>query len=524
MAEAKQTPRQKMIGLMYLVLMAMLALNVSKDILESFVQVNESLEISAEITGLKNDQIYAGFEIAKQYDPVRVSESFETATKVRNQSADLVDYIDGLKNKLIAGTERVSDQVADTLQLKNVKAKDNYDVTTNIMIGSSEDGSAGLSKELKERILAYKEELMECIPEAHKDDANIGLHLNGSQRDGVALNWEMTTFYETTLAAALVNLSKLQNDVKNAEYDVVNKLFADVAKVDIPFDTVAPKIVAPTSYVLLGDEYKADIFLAAFNKTKDPKITINNETIPVNHGLGKYNLHTDREGQYTYTGNIEVETNTGELKSFPFESSYIVARPSLTVSPVKMNVLYIGVDNPVSVSVPGVANDNVQVTISGSGNRISRTGNGMYEVKLARNSPSNVHVNVKATMQNGEQKSMGSVAFRVKRLPKPTLSVLGRTTDGRISKGSLRQLQVAKAIYEDFEFNLKPKTLGYTVTVYKRGNEPFTKSTSGKRVPEQIKRALRNVRSGDKLVFERVRAEGPDGIARKISGLTLTVE
>ena len=148
----------------------------------------------------------------------------------------------------------------------------------------------------------------------------------------------------------------------------------------------------------------------------------------------------------------------------------------------------------------------------------------MYEVKLARNSPSNVHVNVKATMQNGEQKSMGSVAFRVKRLPKPTLSVLGRTTDGRISKGSLRQLQVAKAIYEDFEFNLKPKTLGYTVTVYKRGNEPFTKSASGKRVPEQIKRALRNVRSGDKLVFERVRAEGPDGIARKISGLTLTVE
>ena len=355
MAEAKQTPRQKMIGLMYLVLMAMLALNVSKDILESFVQVNESLEISAEITGLKNDQIYAGFEIAKQYDPVRVSESFETATKVRNQSADLVDYIDGLKKKLIAGTERVSDQVADTLQLKNVKAKDNYDVTTNIMIGSSEDGSAGLSKELKERILAYKEELMECIPEAHKDDANIGLHLNGSQRDGVALNWEMTTFYETTLAAALVNLSKLQNDVKNAEYDVVNKLFADVAKVDIPFDTVAPKIVAPTSYVLLGDEYKADIFLAAFNKTKDPKITINNETIPVNHGLGKYNLHTDREGQYTYAGNIEVETNTGELKSFPFESSYIVARPSLTVSPVKMNVLYIGVDNPVSVSVPGLS-------------------------------------------------------------------------------------------------------------------------------------------------------------------------
>ncbi len=523
MAGIKETPRQKMIGLMYLVLMAMLALNVSKDILDSFVQVNESLEMSADITTQKNDQIYAGFEMAKQYDPVRVTAAFEKANSVKSGSAELVEYIENLKKKLMAETEGVSAEVSDTLQLRNVKAKDNFDVTTQIMIGLSEDGSAGLSKELKTKINGYRKELLDYLPLEERENANIGLMLEGSHQDGIELNWEMTTFYQTTLAASIVNLTKLQNDIKNAEYDVVNKLFADVAKVDIPFDTVAPKIVAPTSYVLLGDEYQADIFLAAFNKTKDPRITIDDETIPVSHGLGKYHLQTDQEGPHSYTGNIEVETNTGELKSFPFESSYIVARPSLTVSPVKMNVLYVGVENPVSVSVPGVANENVTVGISGTGNRITRTGNGTYKVILARNAQKTVSVNVKATMQNGEQKSMGSVAFRVKRLPKPTLSVLGKTTDGTTTKGYLRQLRVAKAIYEDFEFDLTPETVGFTTTIYRSGKAPFEKKATSKYVPEEIKRAIISMRRGDKIIFDGVTAKGPDGITRKIQGLTLTI-
>jgi gliding motility-associated protein GldM len=276
--------------------------------------------------------------------------------------------------------------------------------------------------------------------------------------------------------------------------------------------------------VLLGEEYKADIFLAAFNKTKDPKISINESQIPVRNGLGLYSLKTSKEGAFTYNGTIEVETNSGELKKFPFESNYIVARPALTVSPTKMNVLYIGLTNPVSVSVPGVAVGNMSVSISGGGNKISTSGSGNFKVNLARNSPSNVNVSVTATMQDGSKKSMGSVPFRVKRLPKPTLKVLGKTTDGVISKGKLVQLKVAKAVYPNFEFDITPESKGFEVTLYRNGKEPFSKKSTGKGLPVAIRMALKSMRSGDRIVFSYAKAQGPDGVTHEISGLTLKVK
>ncbi|MBL4705929.1 MAG: gliding motility protein GldM, partial [Flavobacteriales bacterium] len=394
MAGQKETPRQKMIGLMYLVLMAMLALNVSKDILDSFVQVDKSLTTSIKNTELKTEQLYAEFEMSKQYDPIRVTAAYDQAHLAKGKSMEMILYIDQLKKRLMTETDGLEESVGDTLQLENVLAKDNFDISTHIMIGLSDDGSAGVSFELKNKIESFRTELIGLLPGNDQQEANIGLILEGGVEDGRKLNWEMNTFYHTTLAATIVHLTKLQNDIKNAELDIVNKLYAAVAKVDIAFDTVAPKVVAPTSYVLLGEEYNADVFLAAFNKTKNPKISINGEAIPVKSGLGQYKLKTSREGAFTYNGIIQVETNSGEIKKFPFESNYIVARPSLTVSPTKMNVLYIGLTNPVSVSVPGVASGNVAVSISGSGNRITKSGSGSYDVKLAKNCPKTINISV----------------------------------------------------------------------------------------------------------------------------------
>jgi gliding motility-associated protein GldM len=524
MAGQKETPRQKMIGLMYLVLMAMLALNVSKDILDSFVQVDKSLLESIENSNLKTDQLYADIEMSKQYDPVRAGEAYEKAHNVKGKASIMIDYIQELKKRLMVETDGLPYEVGDTLRLENVNGKDNFDVPTHIMIGLSDDGSAGISSELKTKIEAYRGELIGLLPEEDQESANIGLVLKGGVEDGQKLNWEMNTFYHTTLAATIVHLTKLQNDIKNAELDVVSKIYATVGKVDIQFDTVAPKVVAPTNYVLLGEEYKADIFLAAFNKTKDPKISINESQIPVRNGLGLYSLKTSKEGAFTYNGTIEVETNSGELKKFPFESNYIVARPALTVSPTKMNVLYIGLTNPVSVSVPGVAVGNMSVSISGGGNKISATGSGNYKVNLAKNSPKDVKVSVTATMQDGSKKSMGSVAFRVKRLPRPTLKVLGKTTDAVISKNTLLMLKSGVSIYDNFEFDIAPESKGFTVTLYRNGLEPLEATSTNKIVPAKIIRALRSMKSRDRIVFSYAQAKGPDGVTHKISGLTLKVK
>ena len=169
MSSAKETPRQKMIGMMYLVLTALLALNVSKDILDAFIVVNKGLENSNQNFTDHNDNLYSQFELAKIIDPVKVTPSWKLAQEVKKHSAELTDYIDKLQKKLIAQTDGLTSNVADTTQMQNIKSKDSYDTPTNILIGDSEDGSAGASRELKNKLINYKTQLSNCIlPEDRK--------------------------------------------------------------------------------------------------------------------------------------------------------------------------------------------------------------------------------------------------------------------------------------------------------------------------------------------------------------------
>ena len=156
MSGSKNTPRQKMIGMMYLILTALLALNISKDVLDAFIVVNKGLENTNKNFANRNDDLYAQFDLAKSVDPVRVSSNWEKAQNVKKQAKNLIKYINELKVKLIAETDGVTIQVADTLQMANINGKDNYDIPTNIMIGSSEDGSNGASRDLKNKLIAYE--------------------------------------------------------------------------------------------------------------------------------------------------------------------------------------------------------------------------------------------------------------------------------------------------------------------------------------------------------------------------------
>lgn len=523
MASGKETPRQKMIGLMYLVLMAMLALNVSKDILESFVQVNTSLENSMLISKSKNDALYAQFALDHQLDPKRVKPFFNNATIARQKTEELLVYIEELKRELIKTTDNLTDEQADTTELGEVLAKDNFDVPTQIMIGLSEDGSAGKSAELRAKIEAFRAQLMELVPEEERESIDLGLELKGSVKDGEELNWEMTTFDHTTLAATIVNLSKLQNDVRNAEYDVMNRLHAQVGSTDLVFDTVAPKIVAPTNYVLLGEEYKADIFLAAFNKTKDPVVTIDGAAIPVQRGLGQYAFKTNKQGTFTYQGEIAVETTKGEKKIYPFESSYIVARPSATISPTAMNVMYVGVDNPLSVSVPGVANENVSVKASG-GAKIKRTGDGVYSVSLPKNAKGTVNITATAKMADGISKSMGQMAFRVKRIPPPITKIQGKTASGSITKGVLKQMKKVGCIHKDFLFDVHSTVTSFTAVISLKGSSAVEFPCKGNKLSTEAKKAIKRMRKGDRIFFEDVRVKMIDGTTKKIPGISFKVQ
>ncbi|HEY0029760.1 MAG TPA: hypothetical protein VGC65_03290, partial [Bacteroidia bacterium] len=359
MSSAKESPRQKMIGMMYLVLTALLALNVSKDILDAFIVVNKGLENTNINFTDRNDALYSLFDLAKSVDPVKVSPNWKLAQNVKKESAALTAYIDQLQKELVEKTEGISKEVADTLQMANINSKDNYDTPTNIMIGNSEDGSAGASRELKTKLNQYKSKLTDCILPQDRTKIKIGINTEDPEHSEENENWELYNFYHRPLVASITILSKLKNDVKNAEATTVDYLLKLVDVGNLKFDTVAAKVIPQSNYVMLGEEYKADVFLAAFNKTKNPEINVGDyneasksfnrtpNTITVERGLGKYTAATTKEGIVAYSGTVKVVSPDGKEQIFPFKSEYIVAKPSLTVAAESMNIVYRGLENPI---------------------------------------------------------------------------------------------------------------------------------------------------------------------------------
>lgn len=529
MASAKDTPRQKMIGMMYLVLTALLALNVSKDILDAFIVVNKGLENTNVNFTDRNDALYSLFDLAKSVDPVRVTPNWKQAQDVKKRSEELTSYIDKLQKELIAKTEGLEQSVADTIQLARVDSKDSYDTPTNIMIGNSEDGSAGASRELKNKLNEFKGVLTNYILPHDRTKVQVGINTEDPQYSEENENWELYNFYNRPLVASVTILSKLKNDVKNAEATTVDYLLKLVDVGNLKFDTVAAKVIPVSNYVMLGEEYKADVFLAAFNKTKNPIISVGDyneatktfngtpNTINVERGLGKYSVATTKEGIMSYSGTVKVVSPDGKEQIFPFKSEYIVAKPSLTVAAESMNIVYRGLENPISVSVPGVPNE--KLTVSASNAVMVSTGNGKYIIKP--NGDGVVNVSVIANLENGEKRNMGVQEFRVKRIPKPTAKIGNIIDIGRMSKGEFDAQTTIQAYYDNFGFKATCKVTSFDMA-YETNGVVGTISVKGNSL-EELKSTFKKLRKNSKVYFENIKAVGPDGLEVKLGQLSIRV-
>jgi len=534
MASAKETPRQKMIGMMYLVLTALLALNVSKDILDAFVVVNNGLEKTNLNFTDRNFNLYAQFDVAKQVDPLRITPYWNMAQEVKKYSMELTEYIDLLQKDLVVKTDGVEKSVADTLKIENIKSKDNYDIPTNIMIGDSEDGSKGESSKLKKMLFDYKTKLTSFIlPEDRKTmvvDINVDNPINSENNE----NWEMYNFYHRPLVASITILSKLKNDVKNAESFVVDYLLKQTDSEVMKFDTIAAKVIPQSNYVLLGEEYKADVFLAAFNKTNNPNILVgdydlvsksfsNTATdIPVDKGLGKYVVKTNKEGIMTYSGVVKMKTGKNKEVVFPFTSEYIVAKPMATVSADNMNVVYYGLENPISVSLPGIANEKTHITVA-NGTLINK-GNGKFILKPSVMS-GNVDVTVYATTDKGEKRNMGTMTFRIKQVPKPLLKFGGLTASGSLSKSVIETQMGVIAEYNGFVFQspIQAKVTAFKITIIGPGGIEEYESKNNL-ITEDMRRRIKQLKKNERILFEDVKAVGPTGTVESLSGFSVKVQ
>ena len=539
---------------MYLVLTALLAMNVSKSILDAFVIVNEGLERTNENFDKKNAKLYSDFKGALDKDPNKTKPYYDRAQKAKKLAKELNEYIEKIKKYVIEKTDKKEKAVADTISLKYVDAKDNYDEPTNLLIGSEAatpiDGEL-TALDLKKRVAKYKEEMIKLfddkklfLPTDKKDmegKLKAGLDLPDGVENGVKAGWEVVNFYHLPLAAVIVNLTALQSQITNAEVDVVSKLLSAVSATDFKFDKLQAKVIAPSSVLIQGDEYKADVLLVASNSTSNPKILLcavdttknDGETdprlnkndpgkeIPVSGGVGKYKAGTGSTGEQKWSGVIQVEKPAGGFNYYPFAASYIVTPPALVVSPTKMNVLYIGVPNPVDISVPGYAPELVTPNISGGSISPDPAKKGSYIVTCpAGSKEANISVSVK---QGSANKPMqGGYKFRVKPLPDPVAKVGGKESGGVISKSLLLASGGVAAVMKNFDFDLKVTVASYSVAL-NVGGEFKSASATGYNFSGEVSALLAKVKNNGRVIFEDIKVRMPDGTVRTLPPITLKI-
>jgi gliding motility-associated protein GldM len=544
MAGGKQTPRQKMIGMMYLVLTALLALNISKEIINSFMVIEKGLVTTTVGIDNKNGILYSQFDLALLNDEKKTQPLYDKAMAVKAKSKEITDYIQSLKGDLKVAVELGLGAVegnkafGDTLRSTLISKPDDYDIPTNYMIGSDPANVTGKASELKTKLTGYKDFLnSQLTPEAQKNLENVmapfacGDQYHSTEEKDVS--WEWYNFYHMPIVAMLANLTRIQVDVKNAEGEVVGELLSSVSKNDFKFDTLAAKVVAPTSYVLSGDKYVANLFVAAFSTTQNPEVwlcevdsvtkqpkgPIDSTTVTVSRGMATYEVSAGSVGLQTWSGLIRVKKPDNTYDNYPFKSEYMVAAPSAAVFLEKMNVFYIGVDNPISISAAGVAPGDLQPSISGGTMRPAGKP-GSYIVTVSSGTKATINVGAKL---NGVQKSMGAFEFRIKRVPDPVAYVGSIKGDGQMTKAELNAASGVFARMENFDFDLSFSVVSFVMSMNVNGVF-VEKKGNGPAITADMKSLLAGAKPGNKVFFEQVTVKGPDGTLRKIPGVNIKVK
>lgn len=546
MAHGKETPRQKMIGMMYLILTAMLALNVSKEAVDAFAKVEKGLEKTLANYQKKNNEIYKEFDRAAAENEAKAGEWRTKAYDVKQRADEVFDYIQDLKIEIIRTADGDDTDGLDgrRVVIDSVKKYDENNVPSEILIGANHDQKAYALRAL---IDSYRSFLVEDIIEGKNIavEESISETLStepGKAPDGSVENWEENTLAELPLIAAIVMLSKLQVDVRNSETDVLMFLNDQITAGDFKFTDIESTVLADASYVMSGNTYESEIFIAASDTTKKPEILVGDyravtnadgsktyemvgdyQTLEINErGRGVFRQRTSSIGTKTYKGLIKLQAPDGSEVAYPFEESYIVGKPNVIVSPTAMNVLYKGIKNPIDISVPGYGSSQIRASMTnGNIRRGSVEGyRGEWYAEpqeLGRMAAVNVSVNA-----DGERIPFPPYEFRVERIPDPIAQFAGMT-EGSVSKDIAAAQPGVFAVLENFLFDLKYTITQFTVSINQRGFDRNESSNSA-RLTNAQRELIRGLNRGQKLSIINIRAIGPDDIERRLPPIILTIK
>ena len=519
-----ETPRQRMIGMMYLVLTAMLALNVSKEIIEAFVVVDETLVNSTNNTILTIESDHSFLVRQKAIlGEEKVREALADATALRKTSDDMVKYIENLKSELL----KVADKTdigpgGKPKEAKDIGNKEDYSKSSNFLVNQEN------AKKLKNEILKYKNTILALVPEKNRDAyrAAIGLNVDATFKNKAGQNesWEEHNFDRTILIACVTLLNKMIGEVRNAESMILKQIISGIGAEDYKFDKIEGRAIPNSRVVFSGDSYEADIIVAAYDSKSTPEVyykmgidSLRDADIASANKLGgesgmvklKIATGSGNFGDQKYAGVIRVKKPDGTIQSYGFKDKYTIIKPSATVAADKMNVLYSGIDNPVSISAPV---DPSRLTLSIPGCSMTPTGAGKYSVSVPTTLVGrNVTATVSATL-DGKTQNMGTTEFRVKSVPNPRPYVGGSISGGRRTKAEITANPFIIAnMGEDFVYDLKWTVTSFKVVFVVRNMEDPPIAVLGNRFGDDLTRKINGATTGTVISFTDIKAKSTAG-------------
>ena len=507
MAIKKRTisPRQKMINLMYVVLMAMLALNISSEVLNGFSIVEESLNRTTANSSKENEALYGNFAEQMKANPQKVKEWFEKATAVKRMSDSLYNFAQSLKEQIVIEADGKDGNIYD------IKNKDNLEAASHVMLAPG----TGQGKRLYNAINSFRQRILSMVTDPHQRsiiESNLTTKLPKNAHT-MGKNWQEYMFEDMPVAGAVTLLSKLQSDVRYAEGEVLHTLVANIDMKDIRVNKLSAFVIPESKTVISGDQFSAQIVMAAVDTTQQPEIYVGGQRI----SNGLYRFTAGAVGEHSFGGYITMRDGSGNVIRRDFTQKYTVVAPSATVSADLMNVLYAGYDNPISVSIPGVPLSAVSASMSGGS--FHSIGMGRY---IARPSAvgSDVTISV-ASNDNGKSRQMGKFTFHVRKLPDPAayLSIgTDRFRGGGLAKASLMGAPGIKAAIDDGILDIEFKVTGFETVFFDNMGNAVPMASAGASFSERQRETFRKLSRGKRFYISRITAVGPDGITRKLNG------
>ena len=484
--------------------MAMLALNISTEVLNGFSIVEESLNRTTANSGKENKAIFDDFEEQMRKNPAKVRQWFEKATAVKNMSDSLYNYAQSLKRQIVMEADGEDGNPAD------IKNKDDLEAASQVMLAPG----TGQGKKLYDAINSYRENILRFVSDPlQKKIISSNLSTAVPQNENtLGKNWQEYMFEDMPAAAAVTLLSKLQSDIRYAEGEVLHTLVANIGLKDIRVNKLEAFVVPSSTKLFPGDRMTAKMVMAAVDTTQVPEVYVNGRKI----NGDTYSFNVGGVGEYNFSGYILMHDIAGNVLRRDFNQKYSVVAPPLaptgaTLSADLMNVLYAGFENPISVSVSNTPQSSVSVSMSGGS--IRSTGAGHY-IAVPSAVGQDVTFNVSA-----KGKSVGSFTFHVRKLPDPTAYIaLGtdRFKGGGLQKGALMGSAGIKAAIDDGLPDIPFKVLSFETVFFDNMGNAVPLASSGASFSPRQKEQFRQLSRNKRFYITRVTAIGPDGITRKL--------